>query len=187
MEEKKNNKGLICLIICLIALVLGFVCYITFDKIILTKEESQNKINTTKSTTIKNTTNNIVNLISLTSTSNFVANNLKMTLENNIVYLTINNIKYNLGISNVSKLFTNKQKMSSFYNIYILTNNGKLYVGSLSTVREYKSEEIDTIKSYFSLTKTDKTIINIYKTEDEKIIYEDINNTYYYLSNNSLY
>lgn len=84
-------------------------------------------------------------------------------------------------------MFTNRQKMSSFYNIYILTNDGKLYGGSLSTVKEYKFEEIDTIRTYFSLKETNKTIINIYKTKDEKIVYEDINNTYYYLSDNSLY
>ena len=39
MEEKKNNKGLVWLIVILIILVLGLVGYIVYDKVILNTSE----------------------------------------------------------------------------------------------------------------------------------------------------
>lgn len=55
MEEKKNNKGLIWLIVILIVLVLGLVGYIIFDKVMLT--DGENKNITTTITTSKTTDN----------------------------------------------------------------------------------------------------------------------------------
>lgn len=49
MEETKNNKGLVWLIVILIVLVLGLVGYIVFDKV-LAKEKTLNKNETTTTT-----------------------------------------------------------------------------------------------------------------------------------------
>lgn len=47
MEEKKNNKGLIWLIVILIILVLGLIGYIVYDKVLLEDKEPINNENTT--------------------------------------------------------------------------------------------------------------------------------------------
>ena len=56
MEEKKNNKGLVWLIVILIILVLGLVGYIVYDKILLENEISvdDNNITTTKQIVTEN-------------------------------------------------------------------------------------------------------------------------------------
>ena len=55
MEEKKNNNGLIWLIIILIILVLGLVGYIIYDKVLKDKIISNNNTSTT------NTIQSIIN------------------------------------------------------------------------------------------------------------------------------
>lgn len=50
MEEKKNNKGLVCLIVILIILVLGLVGYIIYDKVLL-KDKATIENNSTTTTT----------------------------------------------------------------------------------------------------------------------------------------
>ena len=60
MEEKKNNKGLVWLIVILIILVLGLVGYIVYDKVLLEDKTSVNNDETTTTTTnIKESDNDI--------------------------------------------------------------------------------------------------------------------------------
>jgi len=51
MEEKKNNKGIVWLIIILIVLILGLIGYIVYDKVVL---DNNKENNTTTTTTEKN-------------------------------------------------------------------------------------------------------------------------------------
>jgi len=174
------KKKLIGLIILLLIVITTIITQKTLN-------QPNQKENTNINNTLNSTTQKINNLSLLKATNQFIANNLQIIKENEIIYLTLNNKKYNLDIPNTKYMFAVKQKMSSFFTIYILTANGSLYSSSLSTIKEYKNEEIDTIKQNFSLKKIDRIIINLYKDEYEKIVYEDNNNTYYYLSDNSLY
>lgn len=57
MEEKKNNKGIIWVIIILIFLILGLIGYIVYDKVVLENNSMNNNVlnnTTTTTTTIKN-------------------------------------------------------------------------------------------------------------------------------------
>ena len=177
-----KKKNILALLIILIVVII--IC-------ILINLKRNNKLKNDKPTNIINTTkitqNNINDLTALNPINNFVANNLKIYIENNSIYLNINDIKYDLQINNIIKMFTVKQKMSSFYNIYFLSIDGELYNTSVSTIKDYKDDEFDTIKNNFHLNETNNKILNLYESKDKKIVYEDFNNTYYYLSNNSLY
>ena len=51
MEEKKNNKGLVWLIVVLIILVLGLIGYIVYDKVLSTEKEHINNESTSTTTT----------------------------------------------------------------------------------------------------------------------------------------
>ena len=53
MEEKKNNKGLIWLIVILIILVLGLVGYVVYDKVLSKDKLVLNNNETTTITTTK--------------------------------------------------------------------------------------------------------------------------------------
>lgn len=140
------------------------------------------KVTTTKAATTKEPDLNLNNLTALKPIDNFYANNLTITIENNLAYLVLNDTKYELAINNVIKMFSVRHNRSTMGTLYILTNEGSLYYSSsLSTVREYKNEDIDNIKRSFQLSKADKKVINLYQTKDSKLVYEDSNNNYYYL------
>lgn len=140
------------------------------------------KVTTTKAATTKEPDLNLNNLTALKPIDNFYANNLTITIENNLAYLVLNDTKYELAINNVIKMYSVRHNRSTMGTLYILTNEGSLYYSSsLSTVREYKNEDIDNIKRSFQLSKADKKVINLYQTKDSKLVYEDSNNNYYYL------
>lgn len=160
---------------------------VTTKTMTTTKRENTTHVTTKVTTTSKVTTTrkpdlNLNNLTALKSIENYYANNLKITIDNNLAYLVLNDTKYELAINNVIKMYSVRHNRSTMGTLYILTNEGSLYYSSsLSTVREYKNEDIDNIKRSFQLSKADKKVINLYQTKDSKLVYEDSNNNYYYL------
>lgn len=160
---------------------------VTTKTMTTTKRENTTHVTTKVTTTSKVTTTrkpdlNLNNLTALKSIENYYANNLTITIENNLAYLVLNDTKYELAINNVIKMYSVRHNRSTMGTLYILTNEGSLYYSSsLSTVREYKNEDIDNIKRSFQLSKADKKVINLYQTKDSKLVYEDSNNNYYYL------
>lgn len=160
---------------------------VTTKTMTTTKRENTTHVTTKVTTTSKVTTTrkpdlNLNNLTALKSIENYYANNLKITIDNNLAYLVLNDTKYELAINNVIKMYSVRHNRSTMGTLYILTNEGSLYYSSsLSQVREYKNEDIDNIKRSFQLSKADKKVINLYQTKDSKLVYEDSNNNYYYL------
>lgn len=160
---------------------------VTTKTMTTTKRENTTHVTTKVTTTSKVTTTrkpdlNLNNLTALKSIENYYANNLKITIDNNLAYLVLNDTKYELAINNVIKMYSVRHNRSTMGTLYILTNEGSLYYSSsLSTVREYKNEDIDNIKRSFQLSKADKKVINLYQTKDSKLVYEDSNNNYHYL------
>ena len=63
MEEKKNNKGLIWLIIILIILVLGLVGYIVYDKGFINDKLQNENITTSTTTTSKETLTETIDIV----------------------------------------------------------------------------------------------------------------------------
>ena len=163
---------------------------VTTKTMTTTKRENTTHVTTKVTTTSKVTTTrkpdlNLNNLTALKSIENYYANNLKITIDNNLAYLVLNDTKYELAINNVIKMYSVRHNRSTMVTLYILTNDGSLYYSSsLSQVREYKNQDIDNIKQSFHLSKANKKVINLYQTKDSKIVYEDPNNNYYYLSDN---
>ncbi len=178
-EEYLMNKKYI-LIICTFILLILITTFLV--KVNKTKPVNYKENTTQETTTIPN------NLTAIKYGKTYNLNNLKITIENNQIYLTLNDNKYELEINNATKMYYINNQKSSIPTIYILTNDGKLYyISSLSTIREYKNEDIQNIKQSINLNNIDKKIINLYQTSDKKIVYEDSNHNYYYLSNNEIY
>jgi len=89
MEEKKNNKGLIWLIVVLIIMILGLVGYIVYDKVLLNDKNPINN-NNTNTTTTENSSIENEREIKLTKTS---TNGIEVSLQynDNGCSLTIDN------------------------------------------------------------------------------------------------
>ena len=110
MEEKKNNKGLIWLIVILIILVLGLVGYIVYDKLVLENTKEKNTISTTTTTIESEKIKN-----------KFTLNNFPTVNDNNvIVYGDIFDIAKENLIEEQFKIF---EKWTDFENLTFTINN----------------------------------------------------------------
>ena len=162
MEEKKNNKGLIWLIVILIILVLGLVGYIVYDKVL--KDDKTISNNDETITTISTTINKI--------------NEEKNNVENYDVNKDIDPLSKELlskltTSDNIFGLFYNKISIEDTNNInfikfnirqYILDNKidykkhinecgtviekNNAYVISKNIINKYIQEKYDTINKY---------------------------------------
>lgn len=117
MEEKKNNRGLIWIIIILIVLVLGLVGYILYDKVKPTDEKNQNTTTTTTTEITQSITNEDTNSLKkdiVLDFENEKENNLmeisaelfsqytedKYTINMTIDNINVNGTKHNVKIKN---------------------------------------------------------------------------------------
>ena len=114
MEEKKNNKGLVWLIVVLIILVLGLVGYIVYDKV-LTDKSTENINNSDSNSEILN---NEDEKVDLNNNYEVFAKNLKSQFS-----------KYDSN--NQSYLYVNSDILSDGYNVY-LTENQTLFIKYLN-------------------------------------------------------
>lgn len=101
MEEKKNNKGLIWLLIILIILVLGLIGYIVYDKV-LKSDDSTNNTSTTitlKTTEKVNENKNVVEIF-----KSLPQENDNTVLWNGSAHKLVENyIDFNTDFKNISK------------------------------------------------------------------------------------
>lgn len=145
MEEKKNNKGLICLIVILIVLVLGLVGYIVYDELF-----SYSKVNDKITTT---TTNNIIENVSLYEMKETEVIGTFISSDGD--YLTIkdenDNIKLKYPVINI--------KSNEIKDINKkIKNNIDLNIKNLNAY-ESMSEEFEDTCIKIKMTDTNKSII----------------------------
>lgn len=105
MEEKKNNKGLIWLIVILIVLVLGLVGYIVYDKVLFDDKETIENMTTTTNITNKREydielkdlnfpTENDDNVLVYGHVDEFIDVNIKESLE---MFANYKNVSYKIN------------------------------------------------------------------------------------------
>ena len=106
MEEKKNNKGIVWLIIILIVLILGLIGYIVYDKVVL-NNNSINKNEENNTTTITNEKNNIEKEVVINSEELVCNSNEKCDIKK------IGNIKVSI------EKIVDSENLSDYYLLYI--------------------------------------------------------------------
>lgn len=171
MKEKKNNKGLIWLIIILIVLVLGLVSFIVYDKVLLIDKESNIENNNTNTTTTEKTKDND-NEDNILRRDNFIYKLNEKDYHISYVYKKYNSDEFykgqNINIEEAKKyndyvyniiyleiLLNDKKiedvKLPIFYNYENLSNNdilNKIHLVSSDTINTLKGSDSE----YFVFT-----------------------------------
>ena len=154
MEEKKNNKRLIWLIVILIILVLGLVGYIIYDKVILEDKTPVNNESTTTNTIVTTTQSDSIKTYDYL----YIDNNIQdidirkaYVIVSNLGFLS-NGYKWDFGEKtelNYSDL-TEKEKNAMVLS-YLIMNKKVIYKGSNTYGDTYKISKEDFSEAIYNV------------------------------------
>ena len=169
MEEKKNNKVLVWVIVILIVLVLGLVGYIVYDKILFTNKDLTDENSTSTTTTHK--VNDNINETNILRRDNFVYNLNNKNYHISYIYKKMDNTEFKLWKENSKdRDIKNCAEVYNMVYLEILLNEEKLDIEKIPLVYNYENLNNNDILETIHLLTSD-TINNLKGKNSEYLVF----------------